>query len=91
MAAKHEWSEADWSEFLAKRAAHGRTVNIARRFGISPALVRKIGKRLDAEAPPPVETRVLEQNWWPLPAGHPVTWSAITRNTSLEGAPYQLW
>lgn len=89
MAAKHEWSEVDWSEFLAMRAAHDRTVNIARRFGISPALVRKIGKRLDAETPPLVETRALEQDWWPLPAGHPVSWGAITAGTVLEGEVYR--
>lgn len=29
------------------------------------------------------------QNWWPLPAGSPESWGAITRGTCLEGAPYQ--
>lgn len=44
-------------------------------------------KEADAASPSIPESRTL--NWWPLPAGHPESWGAITRGTCLEGEPYR--
>ncbi len=39
--------------------------------------------------PPPAEQPMTQVNFSdPLPAGHPVSWGAITRGPSLEGVPF---
>lgn len=99
MPAKREWT-ADEIERLRELTARGESSNDAASvFGVSPGHLRKIRAahgievtRTPAQRPfGPTIPDTREQNWWPLPAGHPVTWQAITRGTYLEGAPYQPW
>lgn len=48
---------------------------IARRLLVSEALIRK--KLIELRPPESSVTSEREQ-WWPLPAGHPVSWQAIS-------------
>ena len=65
---------------VADRLRVGRNAAIerARRLGLQPMT------RIQP-APRPITDRVDRP---PLPPGHPLSWQAITANTSLEGEPY---
>lgn len=102
MPQKREWTSAEHELLRQLLSCHTRTVDIAARFQVSPAHMRQhindIGLTPTGwqnRLPKPVEQAVFAipesqmQNWWPLPAGREVTWSAITKNTCHEGAPYQ--
>lgn len=75
-------------QYLRRVRAH---LGIARPLPVTHVHLRK--KMLQQPWPsvpiPQPDWLSREQNWWPLPAGHEVTWSAITAGTCLEGAPYQ--
>lgn len=105
MPAKREWT-ADEIERLRRLVGQRmRTVDLARHYHVSPQYMRKVVSGIgfhsvgrgenahwaDKAESPKVADHTREQNWWPLPAGHPVPWQAITRGTCLEGAPYQPW
>lgn len=57
---------------------------------------RAVGKNVDPHwqmpapkaEPTAVDPDNREQNWWPLPSGHPETWGPIVRGTILEGQDY---
>ncbi len=83
-----------WTGFaddtLFRLRAEGRSWDgIAAVLGISRWAAIERGRKLGASKPPaphaaPADAGLRE----PLPAGHPVSWGAITAGTTLHGAAY---
>ena len=63
------------------RVGRNSVIERARRLGLPPAI------RL---APPSLPRPVARVERLALPAGHPITWSAITSGTLLDHVPYPL-
>ncbi len=86
------WSPPRDAELKRLRAEGETWDEIARLFGISRNAAiergRRIGARLPVRPAPPPAARDPERP--PLPAGHPITWGAITAATLLAETPYPL-
>jgi hypothetical protein len=85
-----------WSDpadtILRRLRAEGATwEEIAAAFGVSTSAVIGRGHRIGARPPPPAHRPAPPcKSREPLPAGHPVTWTALTDGTLLAGAEYGL-
>jgi hypothetical protein len=73
MNAKRNWT-ADEIELLRSGLLSNREV--ARRLRTSEALIRK--KLVEMRSPPAQQPIAEREQWWSMPAGHPVSWSAIS-------------
>ena len=86
------WSARADAELLQLRAAGLPWHAVASHLQVGRNSVIERARRLGL--PPvnrfnPTPQPVLERNDRPtLPPGHPVSWNAITNNSTLEGAPY---
>jgi hypothetical protein len=89
MPRKITWTEAQDMQIRRLRA-EGRTWDeIGATMGLTRWTVIERGRRVGAKPPPPdFVPPPPDPNRDPLPAGDPVTWSAITSDTVLAGVPY---
>lgn len=90
MPKKATWTEAQDIQIKRLRA-EGRTWDeISHALGLNRWAVIERGRRIGARPPPPGSPPPgHDANRDPLPAGSAVTWSAITRDSVLEGLPYR--
>ena len=84
-----------WTEprdtILFTLRAEGRSWDaIAAVLGISRWATIERGRKLGAQKPPPslAAAAFADGAREPLPAGHPMSWGAITAGTLLDGATY---
>ncbi len=88
------WNRSRDSLLLRLRADGHSWDRIAAALGISrwAAIMcgRAVGARKPEPEPPsaPAATAWTDPDREPLPAGHPVSWGAITRGGLLHGQPY---
>lgn len=89
MPKKNTWTEAQDLQIKRLRA-EGRTWDeISHTLGLTRWTVIERGRRLGARPPPPGSARApIDPYRDALPAGDPITWSAITRGTVLDGVPF---
>lgn len=78
---------------IHRMRAQGTTwAKIAAAIGCSQFMAIQRGKQIGAyterAAPPPPPEMIEHNAREPLPAGHPLSWTAITAGTTLEGARY---
>lgn len=100
------WSAPRDAQLRRLRAEGESWETIARAFGVSRNCVLERGRRIGAPRPPvpPPGANSLaraepgrhepgrhEPGRAPLPAGHEVTWGAITNSTLLADTPYPAW
>lgn len=90
MPKKITWTEAQDLQIKRLRA-EGRTWDeVAMAMNQTRWAVMDRGHRVGARAPSTDSgVPVTDPSREALPAGHPVTWSAITRDTVLAGLPYR--
>ena len=89
MPAPLTWTELADDTLFSLRAQGRSWDAIAAVLGISRWAASERGRRIGAQkppAPPPAEAE--EGAREPLPAGHPVSWGAITAGTVLDGLDY---
>lgn len=88
------WSPPRDAELMRLRAEGETWDEIARLFGISRNAAiergRRLGARLPARAAPADTGPRRDPDRPPLPAGHPITWGAITAATVLAETAYPL-
>lgn len=91
MPTKTTWTEAQDMQIKRLRA-EGRTWDeISHALGQTRWCVIERGRRVGARPPPPgSQPAPPDPDRDPLPAGDPITWSAITRDTVLDGVPFTL-
>jgi hypothetical protein len=89
MPRKIHWTPAQDETIRRMRAAGASWDAIAATFSVSRYTIIFRGRAVGALRPPksvppapPVQERL------PLPAGHPLSWRALTDGTVLEGSPY---
>jgi hypothetical protein len=76
---------------MEMRAAGMSWDGICKRLKVSRWAVIQRGKKVGAEMPAQAEEPGEPgRSADPLPAGHPITWGAITDGTVLHGVPYPL-
>lgn len=92
----HHWT-ADHDSYLRRMRASGASWDvIATSLGISRWATSQRGHLVGAVAPAretpesidPLVAELANPNREPLPAGHPYTWSLLTKGTLLDGAAY---
>ena len=93
MPISHAWSTQADRHLLSLRSAGlpWREIATELRVGRNAAIerARRLGVRPVTHLPPPPPIpRPVRADRPPLPAGHPVTWRAITDGTALDGAGY---
>ncbi len=93
MSLSHTWSPQADRHLLHMRAAGlpWRVIATELRVGRNAAIerARRLGVRPQVR-PPVVRAapELVRNDRTPLPAGHPITWGAITDGTPLDGSPY---
>ena len=99
---KRVWTEAEDASLRELLDQGGSTIDAAARFGCCRQHALAHAKAIGAVKPrtPYVKPRsnaslyyddplpAWRKDWWPLPAGHPVPWRAITAGTVLDGQEY---
>ena len=91
MPRKIEWSEAQDATIRRMRAENASWDSIAAAVGVTRWTVIERGRRLGARLSHPEEDPVSDDLERPtLLPGHPDTWGAIIKGTSLEGMPYPI-
>lgn len=90
MPKKITWTEAQDMQIKRLRA-EGRTWDdVCQTIGQTRWAVIDRGRRIGARLPPPdFIAAPPDPHREALPAGHPVTWSAITEQTVLAGVAYR--
>ena len=89
MPKKLEWSEAQDLTIKRMRAECASWDVIATAIGVTRWTVIERGRRIGARLPPPdFDPPPEDPERPPLPPGHPETWGAIIKGTSLEGELY---
>jgi len=82
------WTEASDARLRRLRAEGEAGDAIAAALGVSRWTVIERGRRSGARKPPPEHRPTIDLAREALPAGHPVSWGALTEGTVLQGAPY---
>ncbi len=91
MPVKLTWTDAQDTQIRRLRAEGAAWDAIAALLGLTRWSVIERGRRIGARPPPPDTTpRPEDPDREPLPAGHPVSWNALTAGTVLDGTPYPL-
>jgi hypothetical protein len=84
-----DWTPEDDAKLCALRREGLSWDAIAARIGATRWSTIERGRKLGAKRPVPVyEPPEDARMRGPLPAGHPASWEALTRDTLLDGAPY---
>lgn len=94
MTQKLIWSEPNDTWLLQMRAYGASWGTIATGLQISRWAATERGRKLGASRPPRPAARLLPRlrdAREAMPAGHPVSWGAITKGTWAEGAAYPAW
>lgn len=98
MPRKRQWTDAD-QDLLRAMTAEGKSTDVcAAYFGVSKQYLRRVRREfgivppvptrhihIGEAVPPPQPKPSREQNWWPLRAGSPESWGAIS-NQPWPGA-----
>jgi hypothetical protein len=86
------WTEAQDMQIRRMRASRASWDIIAAAVGVTRWTVIERGRRLNARLPPPDtdDQPIEDPERPPLPAGHPESWGAIIRGTTLEGVVYPI-
>jgi len=82
------WTPALDEALLQLRWAGRSWDAIAGEMGLGRNSVLERGRRLGARRQPMVRPVVEDADRPPRPAGHPISWGAITGGTVLEGCAY---
>lgn len=83
------WTDETDAIIFMGRATRQSWDEIASRLGISRGAAIERGKAIKAHGRmPPAPKPKADTRDEALPAGHPITWGAITDGTILDGAPY---
>jgi hypothetical protein len=94
MPPKHVWTEPRDTQLRRLRHDGADWGAIAATLSMSRNAVMERARRIGARLPPPesvasAQARLLmDPSRDPLPAGHTVTWTAITAGTALAGTGY---
>jgi hypothetical protein len=93
MPQKLHWNQLTDNQLRRLRAEGATWDTIAAALRLSRSAVIEHGRRIGAQRPRPkvamaVVRELLDPGREPLPAGHPVTWGAITAGTLLAGSRY---
>jgi hypothetical protein len=86
------WTEAQDTQIRRMRADRSSWDTIAAAVGVTRWTVIERGRRLNARLPTPVthDRSFDDTERAPLPPGHPESWGAIIRGTTLEGVVYPI-
>jgi hypothetical protein len=91
MPKKIVWTDVQDAKIRRMRAENASWDCIAAAVGVTRWTAIERGRRLGARLPPPdFEPPGEDPERPPLPSGHPETWGAIIKGTSLEGTPYPI-
>lgn len=96
------WTAEQDAALAAVLKAGGTTTDAAQRLGccrqhaLARAKVIGLRQSRNGYVRPPSARSIYyagalpegRDSWWPLPAGHPVSWTCIVRGTMLEGQEY---
>jgi len=93
MPQKLQWNELTDIQLRRLRAEGATWDAIAAALRLSRSAVIEHGRRIGVRRPPRVVVEAAMHDLFdpgrePLPAGHPVSWGAITAGTLLAGSPY---
>jgi hypothetical protein len=91
MSRRIAWTDAQDAQIRRRRGEGATWEVIAIELSLALSAVTERGRRIgagrpDAEFVPAPEDPLRD----PLPAGHPTSWDAINKGTTLEGEPYPL-
>jgi hypothetical protein len=90
MSRKAVWTEGQDTQIRRLRTEGASWDLIALALGLARWTVIERARVIGVERPPANAVAVLdESDRQPLPAGHPESWGAINRGTSLENLPFQ--
>jgi hypothetical protein len=90
MPRKPVWTEGQDAQIRRLRTEGAPWDLIALALGLARCTVIDRARVIGAERPPANAVPTLDESGREaLPAGHPETWAAINRGTSLEDVPFQ--
>ncbi len=90
MPTKLVWTEGQDTQIRRLRTEGANWEIIALALGLARWAVIERARCIGAERPPANAAIVLDMSLRePLPAGHPDSWGAINRGTSLQDVPFQ--
>ncbi|HQT76265.1 MAG: hypothetical protein B7Z80_02455 [Rhodospirillales bacterium 20-64-7] len=83
------WTEGQDTQIRRLRTEGASWDTIAQQLGLARWTIIERARLLGVErAPANAATALDDATRPPLPAGHPDTWDALNRGTSLHGAPF---
>ena len=87
----HRWTNDEDSFIIRARQRRVTLAAIADRLGMPLSVLRRRVEQLEARGAPRERNQAeLAMGWrMPLPAGHPISWGAITQGTLLEGVRFE--
>lgn len=90
MPLKHTWTDAEDALIRTIDGPKGVTrADVARELGMSSWAVRERMARIGHRPEAPAAIEFIDLGRDPLPAGHPVSWQAITAGSCIEGQEYR--